>query len=205
MGCDTCHEDGGCVRHDMTRSTRNILIVASAALLVFFGGGYLALRLIGAMIIPVTITDLRQYPTVLATWQGSGLVGHFPAQIPAEATNVRFSAFPGFLQGGAHIQLRMQLPADAIQPIEAELEQATPHAYAGGGFFDHYNRDKDNNLPTTAFHTADSPGSKYAFPEHYTLYVLQASGRSGSWNHGETSGTAVSTTASEVIYWAESW
>ena len=77
--------------------------------------------------------------------------------------------------------------------------------YAGGGKYDHYNFDQKTNVPTTNFHTADDPKT-YEFPEHYRLYVLEATDRSGgSWDNGETGGVAVSTGVNEVIYWAEIW
>ncbi len=154
---------------------------------------------------PDETNDVREYVKTLKDWSASGLVAHFPPSVPPEAKRVRFSAYPGFLQGGAYIQLRMQLPPEAIKRIEARLKQETTHAYAGGDIFDHYNEDQKNNLPTTCFHTADDAASAVRFPDHYILYVLSAKDGGGSWNHGETCGAAVSSTANEVVYWAESW
>ena len=153
---------------------------------------------------PDKITNLADYPSTLQEWSSTGLVAHFPASVPPQAQNVRFSALPGYLQGGAHLQLRMQLPADEVAAIEARLAMATTHVYDGGGVYDHYNKDQDNNWPTTSFHTADNPRTSSDFPTHYKLYVLSATNR-GSWNHGKTTGAAISTKLNEVIYWADSW
>ena len=164
----------------------------------------LAFHILGAISWPTEVTDVCKYPGLLKDWKSSGLARHFPPVVPSQATNVRLAAFPGFLQSGAYLQLRMQLPADQVRQIEAQLQQATTRAYVGGGIYEHYNRDPKNNLPTTSFHTADNPATTFDFPAHYTLYVLR-SRDGGNWNHGDTAGTAISTMANEVIYWAESW
>jgi len=56
------------------------------------------------------VTSVGKYERVLENyWRNEyldDLVSPFPKVIPAEATHVRFSFLPGFLQGGAHIQLR---------------------------------------------------------------------------------------------------
>lgn len=99
----------------------------------------------------------------------------------------------------------MQLPANEIEAIESDLEEAATHIYVGGSKYHHYNEDKKNNVPTTQFITADSSPPPYEFPDHYKLYVLVAKGDGGWWNHGQTSGAAVSSSTNEVIYWADSW
>jgi hypothetical protein len=74
--------------------------------------------------------------------------------------------------------------------------------------FDHYNEDPKNNVPTANFHTADAaPFGGVAFPNHFTLYVLSAKSTTGagSWNSGENSGIAISTSTNEVVYWAGTW
>lgn len=176
-------------------------------MLLSIGAGYAGLRWLASTFgPPEETTDVAAYVSTLKQWSGTRLVSHFPANIPPHAQKVRFAAFPGFLQGGMYIQLRMQLSAGEIAAIEEQLKEATPHVYAGGGIDDHFNEDPNNNLPTTMFRTADNPKAPFEFPEHYKLHVLSAKDRSGgSWNHGETSGVAVSSTTNEVVYWADYW
>ena len=67
-------------------------------------------------------------------------------------------------------------------------------------------RDKARVIPPVTFYTADKSTSTIEFPDHYTLYVLYAKDRSGGiWDKGDVRGIALSPTASEVVYWAESW
>lgn len=178
-----------------------ILVLLVPALLL--SGGYFAMRLIAP---PTVTTDVSQYGAILGQWQPRHLIAHFPPTLPQNASNLRLSHFPGFLQGGAHFQVRMQLPPAEIAAIEAQISQAATHQYQGGSFYAHYNEDQQNNVPTAGFHTADAASGAHAFPQHYTLYVLHAQdSAAGSWNHGETSGVGISTQSNEVIYWAESW
>src|SRR2546425_4313348 len=96
------------------------------ALFIVLGGGYLALRwmFLSMWPMPKVITDVRGYAAVLKEWSESGLVNHFPAVVPAQAGDVRFSAYPGGLQAGAYIQLRMQLRAEEVRQIELQHKQA---------------------------------------------------------------------------------
>ncbi|MEA2600000.1 MAG: hypothetical protein QOF89_992 [Acidobacteriota bacterium] len=100
----------------MKPRTRNILIVIACAILLILGGGYIALRMMWNSMTR-TETDPGEYSAVLKQWSASGLVSQFPREISSRARHVRFSAFPGFMQGGSHIQLRMQLPADEIRRL----------------------------------------------------------------------------------------
>lgn len=178
-----------------------ILVLLVPALLL--GGGYFVLRLLAP---PTVTTDVNQYDAIFSQWQPRRLVDHFPPTIPQTAANVRLSYIPGYLQGGAHFQVRMELPPAAVAAIKAQAGQATTHQYQGGSFYEHYNDDQQNNVPTAHFHTADDLSGTHAFPQHYTLYVLHAQdGAAGRWNHGETSGVGISVQTNEVIYWAESW
>ena len=125
---------------------------------------------------------------------------------PRENSDPVFSYFPGFLQGGAHIQLRVSLATDDIVTLASELKTKTEHAYKGGDLFTHYNKDKDKNLPTAMYRTQRDDVLAYEFPKHFTVYVLGAdNSTSPSWNHGSTFGIALSEETNEAIYWAENW
>jgi hypothetical protein len=61
-------------------------------------------------------------------------------------------------------------------------------------------------VPTTFFYTSDS--STESFPATYEILVLNADdkGRPGfKWNHGDSYGVAINSSASEIIYWSEKW
>lgn len=190
----------------MRRFTLILIGVLAIVSMALVGGGYFALRALSNSMFPSRTTDVTLYTNILSQWQHSGLVNQFPPTIPTHASNVRLSFFPGYLQGGAHFQVRMTLPASDIAGIASQMKQSTSHQYQGGSRYHHYNKDPTNNLPTATFHTFDNPPQPYAFPDHYTLDVLHAQKRGGgSWNHGETSGVAVSELTNEVIYWAELW
>ena len=155
-----------------------VILICTVALLVAIGTGYATLRwLAHSFGPPDETTNVAAYDSTLKQWAGSGLVAHFPAVVPPHAGNIRFAAFPGFLQGGAYVQLRIQMPAGDVQAIEEQLQNLTTHIYAGGGIFDHYNQDQKNNWPTATFRTSDNPKTTFEFPTHYTLYVLSAKDR----------------------------
>lgn len=185
----------------MQPRTRNILIGISLSLIA----GYVSVRwLFPAFLIPKTTTDLAAYPSTLNQWSASGLVAHFPTTIPPHANNAKFSAFPGYLQGGAHIQLRLQLPADQIKSIQQKLEPSTTFIDMAAPA-DPHDPDPKNSWPIPRFETSDDPQTTRDFPAHFKLYRLSAKTSSSSWNHGQTTGIALSPTTNEVIYWAEAW
>ncbi|MEX0887743.1 MAG: hypothetical protein WD009_15030 [Phycisphaeraceae bacterium] len=183
-----------------------LMIAVPLTLIVSLTAGVFIVRSITGAMFPSEVTDVGQYDEILSDWRPTGQVDHFPIAIPAQANNVRLSSFPGFLQGGAHFQVRMELPRDEVQALALQIGHHAIHRYTGGGMFDHYNDDQQGNVPTTWFHTSAVSTQPAPFPDHYTLFVLDARDHaSGAWNHGRTSGIAISTANSEVIYWAESW
>src|SRR5688572_14509024 len=60
-------------------------------------------------LLPEHETDPDDYEEVLGGWSPDR-VKHFPQRIPEEASDARMMFFPGFLQGGAYLQLRLTLP-----------------------------------------------------------------------------------------------
>lgn len=190
----------------MSGRRRIILVSSLGAAVLAVCVGVLLLRRLASNLIPRETTEVADYDATLHEWADSGLVAHFPPHIPAAARNVRFVSFPGALQGGAYLQLRMQLPAEDVKAIRNQLALRATRCYEGGDMFDHYNRDPRREVPTADFRSSDDPQTGGIFPTHFKLYVLSAKDRSGgSWNHGDTSGAAVSTDTNEVVYWAESW
>ena len=152
---------------------------------------------------PREIRSLNRYSQSRANFPRH-LVEHFPIRRPSDSTNPVFSFYPGMLQGGAWLQLRIETDQTEAQNISSQLSTETTHVYKGGSFFTHYNLDQANNLPTASYHACRDDKDAFKFPSHFTLYVLHAKD-GGGWNHGETAGTAVSLKTNEVIYWAEKW
>jgi len=113
--------------------------------------------------------------------------------------------FPGFLQGGAYLQLRVRTTEELARELDAELRAETDHVYSGGSKYTHLNHDPENAVPTTSYRVGRDDESEHEFPDHFTLYVLYAESYSGGWNHGQTKGIAVSLKTNELIYWAENW
>jgi hypothetical protein len=171
-------------------------LVTTIVVLAAASAGYAGLRWVWRASFPEETTSVAAYASTLKQWSSTGLVSHFPPSIPPNARNVHFAALPKFLQGGAYIQLRMQLPASEIAAIRNQLKNATSQVYKGG---------EKTSFPTTDFRTSDDPKTTFEFPNHFDLYVLSAKDRSGDWNHGQTSGAAISTTTNEVVYWADYW
>jgi len=151
-----------------------------------------------------TVTDVDEYEDVLQDWDAA-FVEHFPPRIPAAATSPRLSYFAGFLQGGAHLQLRLGLPPADVARVEQDVARLASPIHSGGEGYAPAGGIEPVPLPP--FHTADTDGTP-AFPAGYTFYVLSAepgTTESFPWNHGRTAGVVVSVVASEVVYWAESW
>lgn len=156
-------------------------------------------------LVPRETTSVRRYDEILAGWQPTGLVGHFPPTIPAGARHVRLSFFPGFLQGGAYFQVRMQLAPAEIRTIEAQMKQAADEWDQRCAELGDDDCDREELLLMTPFHTADPRSGQTVFPSDYVLYLLHAEDHGGNWNHGQTAGVAISAQRNEVVYWAEAW
>ncbi len=147
---------------------------------------------------------LGKYGELRAAWDQE-LVGHFPVEIPPDASLKKFAHFPGFLQGGAHIQLRLRLPPERIRKLYKEFVAQRTKSFFGGDTNRHMN--EKEGMPTTSFTTADTR----SFPNDYEIMifdrVLPDSERPPGfyWNHGRSHGVVISTNRNEIVYWAESW
>ena len=152
---------------------------------------------------PGRVTNPKRYQTVLADWQATGLVAHFPPSISKDAPSLRFSSQVKVLQGGAHIQVRYRTTQAEFDAIRNTY---TPRAMAiyDGQTIGMVDRERFP-LFVIQFHTGDSK-PWHPFPNHYTVLILNSKDRAmGSWNHGEVSGLAVDPTTRDVVYFAESW
>ncbi|RCJ16739.1 hypothetical protein A6S26_32815 [Nostoc sp. ATCC 43529] len=151
------------------------------------------------------ITDTTRYKEIRnQLWSDLDQLKHFPNQIPADAKDIRIAYSPGFLQGGSFFQIRLKQSPEKIKKLLSQYRNNAKHKYRGGDTNDHINQ--PNGVPTTFFYTNDSSGE--TFPDAYEILVLDATdrGKSGfKWNHGDSYGVAINSSASEIIYWAEQW
>ncbi|KST61984.1 hypothetical protein BC008_08095 [Mastigocoleus testarum BC008] len=151
------------------------------------------------------ITDVSRYEEIRSSiWSQQELVKHFPAVISSNASNTKFIYYPGNLQGGSFLQLKMKLPQTRIKQLLAQYRQISQRKYQGGNTNDHLNQ-KDG-LPTTFFYTGDDDVE--SFPPTYEILVLGARDKGNAsfkWNHGNSYGIAIDRFASEIVYWAEVW
>jgi hypothetical protein len=135
-----------------------------------------------------TATNQAEYPKLLAKWQPSGLVNHFPGTIPAHAAIVQFYEYPGFQQGHADMELKLKLPPAEIAAIEStaqKLAQNIPQ--------------NDHLLPMFRVLGATPNAPIMETPPGYSTYFLHPSANPTDEN---SAGITISTSKNEVIYWA---
>lgn len=194
-------------RRQIRRSTHAIMILSCLAVVVFSIGLSRFIEFLGKTVWGVTRID--RYEAVLDEYWHfrSDLVEHFPRPIPEDATDIRFSFAPAFLQGGAHIQLRYTTDPATISSLYARFSKKATRTLIGGNKNRHMNA-KDG-MPTTSFFTSGSDDRD--FPDDYELLCLdqvieQEDRPPGSyWNHGASHGVAISKKRNAIVYWAELW
>jgi hypothetical protein len=150
------------------------------------------------------INDVARYEEIRNSIENSDLIEHFPETIPNDAQVLGFEYFRGFMQGGAYIQLRLQLPPDEIAELSEQFHTRAKYRFVGGNSNDHTNQ--PNDIPTTFFHTSGT--DDISFPYTYEILMLDAQPTGTpdfEWNHGFSYGVAISITDSEIVYWAEDW
>jgi hypothetical protein len=170
--------------------------------------GLVYLAMVGWLLFQLrTINDVDSYADIVQTWE-QPLVAHFPNPASLELKKTRFSYFPGFLQGGAHIQLRRALQPEQILEKERKLsQQAILIMRANERDKDQARLNDDEPPPLPAFHVKGDE-AVHEFPDNFTLYYLVAQPGTTTgflWNHGRTAGVAVSMEPPEIVYWAERW
>ncbi|MHC5615391.1 MAG: hypothetical protein ACYTXA_31600 [Nostoc sp.] len=154
---------------------------------------------------PKIITNTSRYKEIRnQLWSNKDEVKHFPNEIPTDAKDVRLAYSPQFLPAGSFFQIRLREPPIKIEKLLSQYSRNAKHKYKGGNTNDHINQ--PNGVPTTFFYTSDSHTE--SFPATYEILVLNAEdkGRPGfKWNHGDSYGVAINSSASEIIYWSEKW
>ena len=152
------------------------------------------------------VTDVSRYERIMdKRWGVDRLAEHFPRPIPDDARNVRFSFRPGFLQGGAHLQLRYDTTPEIIDELYEKFSRMKTRSYFGGSSNKHMN--EEYGMPTTYFYTAEFEHRE--FPDDYEIMIFDKIRRDRPegfyWNHAECHGVAISKKRNEIVYWAEYW
>ena len=156
------------------------------------------------------VTDPGQYQTILRdlgyptpTKLNVPTLGHFPATIPSNATNVRFFFRPHVLQGGTQMQLRVSVPSEQVAAVLEAVKPAAKEVQTGGDMFDALN--EHGGLPSSMFRDGAN-GAFAPLPKEFQVFVLDAKASSQSgWDKGYSYGVAVNEKEGEVIYWIEDW
>ncbi|QKQ76161.1 hypothetical protein [Nostoc sp. TCL240-02] len=183
---------------------RSPFLLALASLCIV-GGSFFMRTAFSSTNKPKIITNTSRYREIRnQLWSDNDQVKHFPNQIPTDAKDVRIAYSPEFLQGNAFFQIRLKQPPNKIEKLLSQYRNSAKYKYTGGNTNDHINQ--LNGVPTTFFYTSDSHTE--SFPATYEILVLNADdkGRPGfKWNHGDSYGVAINSSASEIIYWSEKW
>jgi hypothetical protein len=181
------------------------IILFSLSSLVIIAGSFLLTKAANKTGTVQIVTNPLRYQEIRnQIWPDVEPIKHFPAQIPTDAKAVRMAYSPGLMQGSSFLQIRFQQPPDKIQKLLSKYSKISQHQYQGGDTNDHSRQ--LNGVPTTFFYTSQS--ETQAFPNTYKILVLKAQnkGKPGfQWNHGNSYGVAIDSSASEIVYWAEEW
>lgn len=184
---------------------KRLQFLLALASLSIVGGSFFMRKTFSSTSKPKIITDRSRYKEIRnQLWSNNYQVKHFPNEIPTDAKSVRIAYSPGFLQGSSFFQIRLKQPPKEIEKLLLQYRSSAKHKYMGGNTNDHINQ--PNGVPTTFFYTSDSPTE--SFPATYEILVLNTEnkGRPGfKWNHGDSYGVAINSSASEIIYWSEKW
>lgn len=147
------------------------------------------------------VTDPDDYLSVMSEyWKNSSLTTHFPPKIPNDATNVKFSFLPGFLQGGSHIQLSYKLQPGKIEELYSTFLKKKVKSFRGGNKSIHINQ-KDG-APTTYYRTSEDAAQ--TFPYDFEIMTFDRK-KYKSYNHASCHGVAISKKRNIIVYWAEDW
>ena len=183
---------------------RSQFLLALASLCIV-GGSFFLKTTFSNTSEPKIITDTSRYKQIRNQLSSNNdQVKHFPNEIPTDAKGVRIAYSPEFMQGNGFFQIRLKQPPSKIKKLLSQYRNSAKHKYRGGNTNDHINQ--SNGVPTTFFYTSDSHTE--SFPATYEILVLKTEdkGRPGfKWNHGDSYGVAINSSASEIIYWFEKW
>jgi hypothetical protein len=151
------------------------------------------------------ISDVTQYENVIGLrWLRPDLIKHFPKTIPSNAWNPAFFYRAGFWQGGASIELKLQMPA--------QFMDETSTAYRSKANFRFWEPDRTMTGANKAgrvpyLSRIDKSKKSYESPdsaEKFETFVLSEC-PPVSLNHGERAGLYIDSINNVITYRAEDW
>jgi hypothetical protein len=152
-------------------------------------------------------TDVTHYAETLKRlgYPSEAALSHFPAQIPANASNFHFY----YVYNSANdrqIELRYQIPPADLSGLVANFQLM---AKASAPDIAHQKKIGGGRLPIHQFRNSTNSGFDN-LPPDFQVYLLSAQydfdyiGRRAKIQ-GRTRGVAISEKRSEIIYWLEDW
>ncbi|MCG6137215.1 MAG: hypothetical protein MET45_21705 [Nostoc sp. LLA-1] len=182
-----------------------MIVLLSLGSLGIVGGSFFLRKSFSSSNEPEVITDTSRYQEIRQQiLSDNDYVKHFPDEIPSGTENVRIAYSTGVYQGSSYFQVRLKKSTENIEKLLSQYRHLAKHQYQGGSTNDHANQ--PNGVPTTFFYTSDA--AVESFPTSYEILVLDAQdqGKPGfKWHRGNSYGVAIDTSASEIVYWAETW
>ena len=159
------------------------------------------------------VTNVFKYEKVKSSrWHRPDLIHHFPKAIPSNAQNPQFYFRAGFLQGGATIELRLQMPENFVEDVYTTYRPKAKIVFNGAEELDR-GAENPNMLPKWHFYTSPQIKGETTeviplLPSDFEILLLSSHPYRKapvSWNHGDCSGISISRKRNEIIYWAEDW
>ncbi|TVP63340.1 MAG: hypothetical protein EA343_08415 [Nodularia sp. (in: Bacteria)] len=182
-----------------------MIALLSLSSLGIVGGSFLLKKAVSSSSEIKVITDISRYQQIRQQLRSNNdYIQHFPHDLPHESENVRIAYYSGLATEESFFQVRLKQSPEKIQKLLSQYQNIAKYHYKGGNTNDHVNL--NNGVPTTFFYTSDT--SQKSFPPTYEILVLNAKdrGKPGfKWNHGDSYGVAIDSSASEIVYWAEKW
>lgn len=182
-----------------------MIVLLSLGSLGIVGGSFFLRKAFSSSNEPEVITDTSRYQEIRQQiLSDNDYVKHFPDELPSGTENVRIAYSTGVYQGSTYFQVRLKKSTENIEKLLSQYRRQAKHQYRGGSTNDHANQ--PNGVPTTFFYTSDAAAE--SFPASYEILVLDAQdqGKPGfKWHRGNSYGVAIDTSASEIVYWAETW
>jgi hypothetical protein len=182
-----------------------MIVLLSLGSLGIVGGSFFLRKAFSSSSEPEVITDTSRYQEIRQQiLSDNDYVKHFPDELPSGTENVRIAYSTGVYQGSSYFQVRLKKSTENIEKLLSQYRLQAKHQYLGGSTNDHANQ--PNGVPTTFFYTSDAAAE--SFPASYEILVLDAQdqGKPGfKWHRGNSYGVAIDTSASEIVYWAETW
>jgi len=187
---------------------RKITICICGFSLFFLSIIYAGLANFGALVWDSATTPIREisrYKEIITNmkqgWNGDPL-SHFPEDIPQGSSHVQMYYLPPFLQGGMVFQLQHQLPwADNVK-LKNLHEQYEESALQIQNAKHEIISSKQYLNPIPILEEVE------LWPDDLVIYILHAKPyetNPDNWNHGYSTGVALSTQSQLIIYWLEEW